>query len=124
MTRADAWAGSQPLANYTDDIDRGYDVARLIADKSTSITVQRAGSALSAQTVRIEEDRGDRTVQTEAGQTRQVDAIVLGYKGHASISDTDLQPGDRFKTGGLAYEVIAIVPGLADSLQVYCRVRS
>jgi hypothetical protein len=72
--------------------------------------------------VRIEEFRGNRQVTTSAGQVYQVDAIVLGYKGHATITDTNLQPGDRFAVAGVRYEVIMLVVGLTDGLQAYCRV--
>ena len=122
MGKASVWVGSTfPLSTWLDDHDPGRDTALLIADKSTSITVVRGTGTLAAQTVRIEEMRGNRQVTTSAGQVFSVDAVVLGYKSHPTITDTDLQPGDRFAVASTRYEVIMLVPGLVDSLQAYCK---
>lgn len=124
MSRVDAWlTNSFPLGAWVDDHDLGVDTAILISDKPTSITVVRAGSSLAAQTVRIETLGGDRKVQTAGGVVHQIDALVLGYKGHPTITNTDLQPGDRFKLEGRMFEVIALMPGLVDSLQALCSVK-
>lgn len=121
-TRIDSWSGNTfPLSAWIDDHDPGVDTALIIADKTTSITVTRGGSTLSAQTVRIEEQRGKGQVTTSAGQVYQVDAVILGYKSHPTITDTNLLPGDRFAVSGIRYEVIILVPGLVDGLQAYAR---
>jgi len=122
----DAWAGNSfPLSAWSDDVDPGTDTARLIADKSTSITVLRGGSTLSAQTVRIEDLGGrGRQVQTEAGVMVQADVLILGYRGHPTLADTDLQRGDRFVAAGVAYEVVVVSAGMVDQLQAYAMVRS
>ena len=123
MGKASVWGGSTfPLSTWLDDHDQGRDTALLIADKSTSITVLRGGVAQAAQTVRIEENRSQRQVVTNAGQVYQVDAIVIGYKGTPGVTDTDLKPGDRFAIAGTRYEVIMLVVGLTDGLQAYARV--
>jgi hypothetical protein len=96
----------------------------MAADKLTSITIVRAGSALDAQNVRIEDLSGrGRQVQTAPGITAQVDALIIGYKSHPTIDDTDLQVGDRFVVSGINYDVVAIVPGLVDQFQAYAKVR-
>jgi hypothetical protein len=124
MARLDAWLGNtSPLSTWTDDHDMAVDTAILIADKPQSITVTRGGSALSAQTVRVDSLSGSRQITTSAGQVHQAEAIVLGYKGHSTITNTDLLPGDRFKVGGTLYEVIALVPNTLDGLQAYCSVK-
>lgn len=125
MANIDAWAGNSfPLGDWSDDTDPGVDTARLIADKSTSITVLRGGSTLPDQAVRIEDlsSRG-RQVQTEAGVLVQADVLILGYAGHPTLAGTDLQRGDRFVAGGVAYEVVVVVPGLVNQFQAYARVR-
>jgi len=98
------------------------DTAILIADKSQSITVTRGGSTLSAQTVRVDSLSGSQQITTSAGQVHQADALILGYRGHPTITDTDLKPGDRFALNGVKYEVIALVPNALDSLQAYAKV--
>jgi hypothetical protein len=120
MSRLDSWIGAaSPLSTWLDDHDMAVDTAILIADKSTSITTDRVASA---QTVRIDSLSGSRQIVTSAGQVSKADAIVLGYKGHPTITDTDLKYNDRFYVGGVQYRVIALVPNLTDSLQAYCEV--
>jgi len=125
MVDINAWAGdSFPLGDWL-DVDDAVDAARLISEKSVSITIIRAGEALDAQTVRIEDMHSrPRSYETEAGQTGQADVLILGYKSHPTITDTDVQRGDRFAHEGQAYEVVAVVPGLTDSLQAYAKVRT
>lgn len=120
-----AWAGSTfPLTAWSDDYDPAYDFARIIGDKTTSITVTRNGVAQTAQTVRIETmARGDTTI-TVNGRTHEIDAIVFGYNGHPTISDTDLQPGDRFVVDGARYEVIVVAVSLPDVLEAMCEVKT
>lgn len=124
MAKIDAWTGNSFALSDWIDVDRGVDTARLIADKSTSITVIRSGVAQSAQTVRIEDMGRPREVMTEGGQTAIADTLILGYKGHPTITDTSLQTGDRFAVSGVGYEVVGLLPGLTDSLQAFAKVRS
>jgi len=120
MSRIDAWSGnSWPLGTWIDDHDLGVDTAILIDDKSTSITVVRAGVAQAAQTVRIETLAGQGKTQTMGGVVYSIDALLLGYKGVSGITDTSIQAGDRFKVGAQMFEVISIMPGLTDSVQAY-----
>jgi len=125
MPSVDAWTGNSfPLSDWLDDVDRGVDTARLIADKPTSITVVRGGVEQAAQSVRIEGLGRPREVQTEGGQTAIADTLIIGYKGHPTLTDTDLQTGDRFAVGGVSYEIVAVLAGLSDCLQAYAKVRS
>ena len=124
MSKIDAWTGNSFSLSDWIDVDRGVDTARLIADKSTSITIVRSGVAQAAQTVRIEDMGRPREVQTEGGQTAIADTLILGYYGHPTITDTDLQTGDRFAVSGVGYEIVALLVGLDNSLQAFARVRS
>ena len=123
--KADAWLGNAfPLSDWTDDVDRSVNTARLIADKITSIVVVRAGVEQAAQNVRIEPMARPREVQTEGGQTAMADVLIIGYNGHPTITDTDLQTGDRFAVSGVGYEIVALLVGMTDSLQAFAKVRS
>lgn len=113
MTRALAWVGTSTKA---------ADQAAIIADKPTSIVVTRGATTLAAQTVRIEEQRNSRQVQTPGGQVFQVDALVFGYYDHATIANTDLKPGDRFAFRGVRYEILMLAPNTVGSVQAYARV--
>lgn len=124
MSRIDAWSGAAfPLGAWLDDHDLAYDTALIIADKIQSITVNRNGVELGAQNVRLEPVGGDARIMTEAGQVRKINMIIVGYKGHPTITNTDLKPGDRFAVSGLLYEVIAVMPALTDSLQAYAEAK-
>lgn len=115
MPNANAWMADQ---------DRAESIAELIALKDTSITVNRAGVDQTAQTVRLETLSAQRIMQTAGGITHVIDAMALGYKNHPTISDTDLQAGDRFVAGGVAYEVIIVMPAHESSVQAYLKVRA
>lgn len=123
MPDIDAWTGNSfPLSDWL-TTNRAVDTAILIAEDSTSVTVVRDGSELSAQTVRIDALRQPRQVETENGQVITADALVVGYRGHSTIDDTDLQPGDRFKADGRAYEIVGLLPDLENGLHAIAKIR-
>jgi hypothetical protein len=125
MPSIDAWAGdSTALAAWRDDTSHAVDFARIINDDTTSITVIRAGSPIAAQTVRIETMRRGETTFDVNGRQHNVDAIVFGYNGHATIADTDLVPLDRFAIGGRRYEIIAVLVDLENVLQAICEAKT
>lgn len=124
MSDLDAWMGDRfPLATLQ-SLNTAADTARLVADKPTSIGVVRAGVPLLEQSVRIEPLGRPVYVPSGGGITAMADALVLGHKDHPTIPDTDLRTGDRFSVGAVAYEVVAVTPGLPGSLQAFARVRS
>lgn len=99
-------------------------IGDIIAIKPTSIIVLRPGaSPLSAQTVRLETLSGQQVVQGDNGETHMISALALGYKGHPTIADTNLQAADRFFAGGTSYEVVMIAVAMIDNLQAYLKVR-
>lgn len=99
--------------------------ADLIDNKPVSTgTITRGSGTVAAQTVRLETLSGDRQIIGSGGVVHQIDAMVLGYKGHPTITDTDLRAGDRFTVSSVHYEVIAIMPAHTDNLQVYLKVRA
>ncbi len=125
MPDIDAWAGDTfPLANWLDDVDPAVDNARIVGDKTTSITPVRGGSEQSAQTVRLEDLRGDSQQRSDGAYTGMFDMLVVGYEGHPSISDTDLQRGDRFAVDGEMFEVVVVTPALGNTFQAYAEVKS
>ena len=124
MPDVQRWAGDNfPLATWLDDVQRGVDAARLIAEKPSVITVARGGDTLEPQTVRIEPLGRPRFVISDGGMTVIVEALIIGYRGHPAVADTDLQPGDRFMAGGVAYEIVGLAPALPDRLEAYAQVR-
>lgn len=126
MPDIDAWCGNTfPLGDWEDDASQSVDTARILSDKMSSIVLMRDGVALDAQSVRIEDLRDrPRSYQTEAGITGLAEVLILGYYDHPTITDTDIQRGDRFALAGVGYRVVAVMPGLENSLQAFATVRS
>lgn len=101
------------------------DYQLLVNRRLVSITAIRAGAALAAQYVRlIVISPGDDVRSNIGSRTVAGDAIVLGYKGSADYTDTDLQFGDQFLVEGQMFEVIEILPGLDNQFQAVCRLRA
>lgn len=111
------------IAAFTAD-DRPSSIGDLIALKPTSITVKRGNSTLSAQTVRLETLASQRAVVGEGGVTLMCDALLLGYYGHPTVANTDIQAGDRFRAGGVDYEVVIKMPAHVDNVQAWLKVRA
>ncbi len=124
MPDMNAWIGSaDPLAAWTADEDRAYDTARRIAERPSSIVVQRKSGNLNAQTVRI--DPLDSTPMEGGGDnaaTSDLRVLVTGYKGHPAVADTNLRRGDRFYYDGLMFTVTQIVAGMDSRLQAIAEV--
>lgn len=114
MPTIDGWMASegQPAA-----------IAEVIGYKSVSIVLNRNGSNLAAQTMRLETLSSQRQVAGAGGIVYTIDGMVLGYKGHATITDTDIKVGDRFSVASQAFEVIAVMPGHTDCVQCYLKLR-
>lgn len=124
MPSIDAWTGNSfPLADWLDDVDRSVDTALLISERPTTITVRRGSSTLAAQTVRIDALSQPRQVEAEGGLVAIAQALVIGYAGHPTITDTDLQVGDRFMADGRSYEIVGPLPGLDNGLHALARIR-
>lgn len=86
------------ISTWTGDSNPSVTYGLLIAEKPQSIVVQRPGSAdLPAQTVRLEPTSGPVLNDNQyGGKTDQQWIVVLGYKGHPTVADTDLRIGDQF----------------------------
>lgn len=81
------------------------DLAEVRADNAVSVALRRGGTTLAAQSVRVAKLGAGRDAQVgnEAEQSRQW-VVVLGDVA------LDVQPGDRFTSGGVLYEVTAVRP--------------
>lgn len=120
MPNIDVWREDVGIGGtWADDTTDAADTARIIAEKSTSITVSRAGVAQDAQTVRLEPVRQPMEVMGAGGDSQRVDVVILGYKNHASIDDTDLQVDDVFKVGTVVYRVKMLMTEYPYHLEAY-----
>lgn len=119
MPNFNAWMGDNPiLGTWLDDVTDATGVAEIIAQKPTSITVQRQSGALSAQTVRLDllssvasdVNSGPVTLGT-------MRVLLLGYRNHPTITDTNVQRGDTFAYDGQRYRVTQVDTTYRDRLQ-------
>jgi hypothetical protein len=109
MPNFSAWRGTEGQPDA---------IAAIIARKSsTTGTIARGSSTVSAKTGRLETLSGSRQVQGQGGITYQCDAMLLCEFG------TGFKPGDRFSISSVAYEVVIILPGHTDCEQVMLQVR-
>lgn len=109
-----AWLGD---TTFLTAADRAVDTARLIADKPSSITVRRAGAALAAQTVRLEPINSTPSNRRgEIADTSTIKMLIIGYRDHATIADTNVQRGDRFFFDGQMYSVLQVMTGVPSRL--------
>jgi hypothetical protein len=111
-----AWLGVSGILETTiDDNDKAYDTARRIAEQPTTITRKRLGVANADLVVRIEALTPRTDISSPAGNLGQKqDMLILGYRGHPTISNTVLYRGDRFFHAGQMYVVVDVwdnIPG-------------
>lgn len=105
MVDLSAWLADNADAPVASE--RAVDAWRRINDKPTSITVNRDGTTLSAQTVRIEYSESERIVTGEAnGMSAIRDVVIFGVKGHPTVANTDLKYGDLFTYDGQIFQVL------------------
>lgn len=82
---------------------------RRIQRQPTTITVERDGTTLDPQTVRLEASDNVHSEASPATSGAMRGVVVFGVRGHPHQPDTDLQAGDRFAVGALAYTVLDVV---------------
>lgn len=129
MNRGDHWMGSSRVADGWRDSLRAGLVARMIADEHTfDIVVQRDGvDDLPPQRVRLDYMTRRPTVevsQNRVGSLAALDVIVLGYRNHPEIADTNLKRGDIFVWEGQKYDVTQVFNIFDDRLAAVAMVRS
>lgn len=117
MPDINTWLGGTPaLATWRDDVDRAYDTERTITAKSASITITRAGVAQAAQTVRLEPQSGGSDARGQNATVSNAGVLIVGYKDHPTITDTDIRRGDRFFYAGQMYTVTQAMPDVPNRL--------
>lgn len=98
------------------DTDRAVDAWKRISEKPSSITMRRDdGTAVAAQTVRIEWDDNSNSEPSGAGgKSSMRRGTVFGVVNHATVADTDIQRGDRFTVSGYQYRVVDVLTTLGE----------
>lgn len=115
------WLQSDPL--FPGAYNRAELVGVRIAEKPTSIVIQRDGAAdLAAQTVRIEPMSYSSETLGQNATVSKATLVITGYKGHPSVPDTNIRRGDRFVAHNVLYDVIEVVHSFTDRVVATARV--
>lgn len=108
MASISAWFGTGALGSLS--LYHPYNVASLIAYNPSVIAIDGLGArTVAAQTVRIEMASTGATEALTMGGNALVNKqrmVVLGYKNHPTIPDTDIQQGDEFFYAEQRYRVV------------------
>lgn len=115
------WFGASDLSSdWLGDKNRPYGVESIIADHPASIVIDGLGSrTVAAQTVRIDLAGLSASEALSMGANALLSKqrlVVLGYKNHPTITDTDLQRGDEFPYTGQRYRVIKVESHFTDRI--------
>jgi hypothetical protein len=107
-------------------VDSATGVDYIIRQKPSSIVVLRGATTLSAQTVRLDMVHNSMDIYTpDNAATSIMRCLVLGYLNHPTITDTNLQRGDRFYSSEFKtmFDVIEVQPVYPDRLQAVAQAR-
>ncbi len=110
MANKSAWFGLGDSAISASE--RAVDAWGRIQRDPKPILMQRGGSNLAEQTVRIEFDnqsglQGE--VAGAGGKSSRRSCIIFGVKDHPSVTDTNIQRGDKFRLNGTDYRVVQVI---------------
>lgn len=94
------------------------DLTDVRGDHEVSISIRRGTTTLPAQAVRITRSGSGRRAQGEAQEETQAQALVFGPP------TLNIQPQDRFTTGGVLYEVVHVRPNRSASTVAEAMIRS
>lgn len=119
----DQWLADSSLSRtWAGDKHRPASIGNIIQDNPASIVIQRDGvSNLAAQQVRIATYSGVQEVEYlfATGLLRTEGFVLLGYKNHPTVTDTDVQTGDRFTHDSRVFEVEKVIADLDFCLLAY-----
>lgn len=123
MNLGSVWSGQITELSIPDTTQRAVDTAVLIEQKPSTIVIQRRNEmtgitvSLPAQTVRLEPIQNIR----EANENRDAwvavskqYVVIVGYKDHPTIPNTNIRRADLFFFDGYMYEVTELfttIPG-------------
>lgn len=117
-----SWIGQRGALRLwrTDNNPRTAGVANMITDKPAVIVVIRQGVALTAQTVRVDVFGSTSSERMDMGNNALVNTqrvLVLGYRNHPTIADTDLQANDKFVFDNQSYRVVRVESAFTDRVE-------
>lgn len=133
MNRADIWLGSDAPNSQPGNVEvRGFDTARLINARPSTIVVSRRDPEtrqtiqLPPQVVRIEamqNIRGAKDLRDSMVSISEQYVVVIGIFNHPTLPDTNVLRADRFLYNGGMYEVIEFISTVPGRMLISCELR-
>lgn len=130
MTRGSVWMSRVSAQQLPDVAQLAVDTLRTIALRpSENVVILRRDPdtaqiiELAPQTVRLEPFQnvyGGKELKDPMAIISRQYVVLLGYKGHPTIPDTDLQRADQFFYQGLMWEVVEFIPTIPGRLLASC----
>lgn len=116
MPDFDAYFGS---SNAIDDTSRAVDAWSRIQADPTIITIIRDAVSQTAQTMRVEFSGTGEEATSDAGRSGRQRVVLFGVINHPTVTDTNIERGDRFVINQKQFEVISVItpPG---EVQAFC----
>ena len=118
--KGDIWASSG-FKDTSNIANRSYDIGRTIDDNPSYVSFIRSvppnsNITLPAQRMRIDfSTTGSESQDTTQNMKTVINQlIIVGYRNHPIIPDTNIQRSDRFTFGDNLYEIISLstaIPG-------------
>lgn len=107
-----AWLNAKHDREYNAQ-SRAASAWNRILDRPTEITINRNGTDLPVQTVRLEVPPTPREIgvggEPQLGLLGKKTVILFGIKDHPYLDDTDVQRNDRFVWQDESYDVTGVV---------------
>lgn len=128
MKRGAIWSGvGSPQQTQVDVIQKAVDTAVRIAERPSTVVISRLLNGetiqLAPQTVRIEVVQNVRTsnevrARLEGIAIAEQYLVIIGYRDHPTIPDTDMQYADLFYYQGRMFEVLELITTVPGRLLV------
>jgi hypothetical protein len=122
MPNYTSWLGNGSRVRdwRAEESPRTAGVEAMINDKPAEIIIFRDGVALDEQTVRIDVFGSSVAERLSMGSNAYTNAqrvLVLGYRNHPNIDDTDIQTQDEFAFDGQFYRVVKVESAFTDRVE-------
>ncbi len=116
------WGGRGKASSFWDDPNRAVDIATLVSDHLTSVTLRRGVTTLSAQNVlATRPGRGtSRDTAGEAGVAGSDRLLLIGVQNHPTLADFNVQKGDSFRLFNTNYKVAYVISNNTQVIEAYC----
>jgi hypothetical protein len=114
------------VESLLDTDNQANSVAWMIDRNGESIVLVRANVAQTAQTVLLVPfGQGERPSESrsDTGETISYDVLLIGVRGHDTLTDFNVQRGDKFKYNSVWHEVLEVDKTLKGKTEARCVAR-